>query len=59
MSTFTPQTKNSATLSNQTKSGADTIYLVSEALDTYLIGLSSDQTLVTQDGLAWTNQTKN
>lgn len=48
-----------STFTNQGKSQQETIYLVSEALDTYLIGAASDETLVTQDVIAWTNQTKN
>lgn len=58
MSTFTNQAKNNATFTNQANT-SQVIYMVSEALDYYLVGLSSDQTLVTQDGLVWTNQTKN
>ena len=48
-----------STFTNQTKSGQDTIYLVSEALDNYLIGALEAETLVTQDVISWTNQTKN
>lgn len=59
MSTFSNQSKNSATFSNQSKSLSETIYLVSEALDFYLIGTASDEVLVTQDVIQWSNQTKN
>jgi len=35
------------------------IYLVSEALDKYLIGSASNETLVTVDATSWSNVSKN
>lgn len=59
MATWTNQSKNSATYSNQSKSQSEIIYLVSEALDYYLVGSAEDETLIVQDIIQWTNQTKN
>ena len=59
MATFTPITKNSSTYTVTSKSNSEIIYLVSEALDFYLVGSSEDEILVTQDMQSWTALTKN
>jgi len=48
-----------ATFTNLGKTSIDIIYLVSETLDNYLVGSASDETLVTNDGIRWSNITKN
>lgn len=59
MATWTPTTKNSSTFTPTSKFGSEVIYLVSEALDFYLVGSSEDETLVAQDLIAWSALTKN
>lgn len=59
MSTFTNLSKNSVTVSNVQKTASEIIYLVSESLDNYLVGASSNETLVTQDQMTWNNLIKN
>lgn len=59
MSTFTNLSKNSVTVSNVQKTASEIIYLVSESLDNYLVGVSSNETLVTQDQMTWNNLIKN
>ena len=58
MATWTNTSKNSSSFSNTTKTSSEPIYLVSESLDTYLIGASEDLELVTTNGIDWSNTTK-
>ena len=58
MATWANTTKNTASFSNTTKTSSEVIYLVSESLDTYLIGASEDLTLVTTNGIDWSNTSK-
>ena len=59
MTTFTKQTKSSnPAWSKIARSGSEIIYLVCEALDHYLIGASSNETLVTTDVINWNKQNK-
>ena len=59
MSTWTGTNKNTATFTAENKSASEVIYLVSEALDNYLIGSAENETLVTQDTVTWTAEIKN
>lgn len=58
MSSWTNTTKNTASFSNTTKTSSEVIYLVSESLDTYLIGALEDLTFVTTNGIDWSNTSK-
>jgi len=57
-STFTNQSKNTATFTNQFPEGG-IWYLLTDALDLILVGSASDETLILAEASSFTNQTKN
>jgi len=59
MATWTQPTKSTASWTAGSKSASEVIYMVSEALDFYLIGTSENETLVAQDSINWLSDNKN
>lgn len=60
MTTWATTSKASApTWATTSKAQSEIIYLVSEALDFYLIGSAESEFLVTQDVVNWSSITKN
>lgn len=58
MATFTNTTKNVSTFSNPGKTNLTIGYLLTDALDFILAGLNSDETLIINDALSWSNTPK-
>lgn len=56
--TWTNSNKTASSWSNNSKSASEIVYLVSEALDYYLVGSAEDETLIAQGAINWANLAK-